>query len=282
MRTKIFTSLRDWFVDKEDNYKMVIAFSGGVDSTVLAKAAVQSLKSPEAVMAFSPTSTREEPEQGKKLAELVGIPLRLVKTEEMSSPDFTRNDQYRCYHCKMIRFSFLLNKIREERQSDRDFRSVLLLDGTNADDGNDFRPGTRAARELGIRSPFAELGIGKKTIRELAAYWFLPNARQPSHPCLATRLAYGLEITDFRLRQIEQAESRLHYLGLRDCRVRMDKLDTARIEVPDTEISRLATDSVRISLVHDFRQLGFRYISLDLEGFESGKMNREIEVSGKE
>ena len=149
-----------------------------------------------------------------------------------------------------------------------------MVDGTNADDANDFRPGTKAAREAGVRSPFAELGITKAEIRALARSWGLSVAEKPSNPCLATRIGYGLSLDVATLRRIEAAEISVKRFGFSTCRVRVDAPGAARIEVPESEIDAASTPDVRRALVAELRGLGFAFVSLDLEGFASGKGNR--------
>jgi uncharacterized protein len=153
---------------------------------------------------------------------------------------------------------------------------LVLVDGTNADDANDFRPGTKAAREAGVRSPFAELGITKAEIRALARGWGLSVAEKPSNPCLATRIGYWLPLDVATLCRIEAAEVAVKRFGFSTCRVRVDAPGAARIEVPESEIDAASTPDVRRALVAELRKLGFAFVSLDLEGFASGKGNRVL------
>ncbi len=259
--------LLDWFRSIDS---CVVAFSGGLDSTVVAKAATICLgEKAVAVMATSATSSQNELEEAKTVA--AGIPIRFVDFagSEMSDERFCENNVDRCYYCKKIRF-----------QAIRDFAEKsgmgTILDGSNADDLGDYRPGRRAALELGLQSPLAELGFDKKTIRELARFWNLPNSEKPAAPCLATRIAYGLRITDERLRRVEAAEEMLHRLGFSPVRVRLHSDDLARIEVEKKDRARLCDMPVSEQILQKFSQLGFQYATVDLGGFRSGSMNVAI------
>ena len=293
--------LFDWF-DRND---CAVAFSGGVDSATLAKALVLATERrptltsedgtptgvrkapPTGFFAVGATSTDEEKRDAGRLAAEIGIALQVLETQELNDARFVANSPERCYWCKKIRFAELgrlaVETLRTTRKNgaddatqsvDKEGVPLVLVDGTNADDANDFRPGTKAAREAGVRSPFAELGITKAEIRALARSWGLSVAEKPSNPCLATRIGYGLSLDVATLRRIEAAEIAVKRFGFSTCRVRVDAPGAARIEVPESEIDAASTPDVRRALVAELRGLGFAFVSLDLEGFASGKGNR--------
>ena len=298
--------LFDWF-DRND---CAVAFSGGVDSATLAKALVIATERrptlttedgtatgvrkapPTGFFAVGATSTDEEKRDAGRLAAEIGIALQVLETQELKDERFVANSPERCYWCKKIRFAELgrlaVATLRsgeegEDGGATQDVKKtafpLVLIDGTNADDANDFRPGTKAAREAGVRSPFAELGITKAEIRALARSWGLSVAEKPSNPCLATRIGYGLTLDVATLRRIETAEIAVKRFGFSTCRVRVDAPGAARIEVPEAEIDAASTPDVRRALVAELRNLGFAFVSLDLEGFASGKGNRILDAT---
>lgn len=298
--------LFDWF-DRND---CAVAFSGGVDSATLAKALVLATERrttlttedgaatgvrkspPTGFFAVGATSTDEEKRDAERLAAEIGIALQVLETQELNDERFVANSPERCYWCKKIRFAELgrlaVETLRTTRKNGEDGAAqavekeevpLVLVDGTNADDANDFRPGTKAAREAGVRSPFAELGITKAEIRALARSWGLSVAEKPSNPCLATRIGYGLSLDVATLRRIEAAEIAVKRFGFSTCRVRVDAPGAARIEVPESEIDAASTPDVRRALVAELRKLGFAFVSLDLEGFASGKGNRILDAA---
>ncbi|MBR4834448.1 MAG: ATP-dependent sacrificial sulfur transferase LarE [Thermoguttaceae bacterium] len=297
--------LFDWF-DRND---CAVAFSGGVDSATLAKALVLATErqpflttddgtstgvrkaAPTGFFAVGATSTDEEKREASALAAEIGIALQVLETQELNDERFVANSPERCYWCKKIRFAELgrlavatlrgaavADAKKEENVAlqtvEKTTFPLVFIDGTNADDANDFRPGTKAAREAGVRSPFAELGITKAEIRALARGWGLSVAEKPSNPCLATRIGYWLPLDVATLRQIEAAEVAVKRFGFSTCRVRVDAPGTARVEVPEAEIDAASTPEVRRALVAELRGLGFAFVALDLEGFASGKGNR--------
>ena len=298
--------LFDWF-DRND---CAVAFSGGVDSATLAKALVLATERrptltteggtptgvrkspPTGFFAVGATSTDEERNDARRLAAEIGIALQVLETQELNDARFVANSPERCYWCKKIRFAELgrlaIETLRPARKNgenettqvvEKEDVPLILVDGTNADDANDFRPGTKAAREAGVRSPFAELGITKAEIRALARSWGLSVAEKPSNPCLATRIGYGLPLDVATLRRIEAAEIAVKRFGFSTCRVRVDAPGAARIEVPEAEIDAASTPDVRRALVAELRNLGFAFVSLDLEGFASGKGNRILDAT---
>jgi uncharacterized protein len=247
-----------------------VAFSGGIDSTVVAQAARLALGDRAvAVTADSASVPRAELEDARRLAEQIGIRHLVVQTEEFTDPDYIRNDGSRCYHCK----SELYDCIEELLPR---LGVAVICSGANLDDQGDYRPGLRAASEHKVRHPLQEAGFRKAVVRALARSWGLPTWDKPASPCLSSRLAPGVAVTTERTGRVEAAEVYLRGLGLRECRVRLHEGELARIEVPLTEITRLASLEVREPLARRLRELGFRFVTLDLEGFRSGSMNELI------
>lgn len=260
--------LLDWF---RPFRSCAVAFSGGLDSTVVAKAA--SLAIAEhcvAVTARSESSRKHEGEEAQAVADSIPIRSVLFESQEINDPAYTINDRNRCYHCKRIRFEAIAQYARENRYE-------IVVDGSNADDLNDFRPGKQAVEENGVRSPLSELGITKAEVRQLARYWNLPNSELPASPCLSTRLSYGLEITDQRLRMIEQAEDFLASLGFSPLRVRLHPDNLARIEVKPESLNRLISKNMRTKIITELKRIGFDFVSVELEGFRSGSMNVSVQ-----
>jgi len=244
-----------------------VAFSAGVDSTVVAKAARLALGDRAiAVTGVSASLAIGELDEAKQLAKQIGIRHELVVTEEQRNPDYARNASDRCYHCKTELYQKL------EGLSEK-FNVAVTLSGANADDAGDYRPGMKAATDLGVCSPLLECGITKSEVRALAEAWDLPVWDKPAAPCLASRVAYGVEVTSERLTMIDQAESFLKNLGLADCRVRYHEGDMARIEVLPNDVPKLVQSPYREDLIAKLKELGFKFVSLDLEGFRSGSLN---------
>jgi len=244
-----------------------VAFSAGVDSTVVAKAAQLALGDRAvAVTGISPSLAVGELEEARRLAEWIGIRHEMIATHEFTKADYTRNAPDRCYHCK----SELYTQI--EQVAPR-LNVRVIVNGANADDAGDYRPGAQAAEEHVVRSPLMECGIGKTEVRQLAAHWGLPIWDKPAMPCLASRVAYGEEVTPERLSMIDRAEQLLRDRGLRTVRVRYHRGDLARLEVPAEELGRLVAEPTRRTLVDGLKELGFRFITIDLEGFRSGSLN---------
>jgi uncharacterized protein len=246
---------------------VAVAFSGGIDSTVVAKAAFLALGDRAvAVTADSPSVARSELEDARRLAALIGIRHEVIQTAEFDNPNYQRNDGSRCYHCK----SELYDQILARRPA---VGVGVICSGANLDDLGDYRPGLTAAAERHVRHPLQEAGFTKADVRALARAWDLPTWDKPASPCLSSRLAPGLAVTTERTARVEAAEAYLKTLGLRDCRVRLHEGELARIEVPVVEVSRLAAPAVRDGLARRFRELGFKFVTLDLEGFRSGSLN---------
>ncbi len=244
-----------------------VAFSGGVDSTVVAKAAQLALaEQAVAVTGVSASLAGGELDEARRLAALIGIRHEVISTEEFENPSYVRNAPDRCYHCKTELYT------RMEGLAER-LGVAVMANGANLDDQGDYRPGMSAAAEHRVVSPLLECEFTKADVRELAAHWGLPVWDKPASPCLSSRVAYGQEVTPQRLAMIERAEQVLREMGLRELRVRYHGDDLARIEVPAAELPRLAAAGAAANLVARLKSLGFRYVTLDLEGFRSGSLN---------
>jgi uncharacterized protein len=250
--------------------KTVVAFSGGVDSTFLLAAAVRAL-GPENVIAataVSATLTDDEKAAALELSRSLGVEHVFLETDEFEHAIFTANDPLRCYHCKKIRFQALV-----DRAAARGFR--WIVEGSNADDADDYRPGSRAVAELdAVRSPLQEAGLTKAEIRDVSRQWKLPTWKKPSDACLATRLEYGLELTPQRLQQVDEAEKFLRPMVSGQLRVRHHGT-LARIEVDPGCIRQLAEHASQID--EKLKALGFDHVSLDLGGYKMGSMNLGLE-----
>jgi len=249
-----------------------VAFSGGVDSTLLLAAAKRKLgKRVVALTAVSSIHPSGEKEMTIQMADQLGVRHVLLASDELEDPLFRSNPVDRCYYCKLRLFMAM------RHQAD-DLGLQVIAHGANLDDLQDYRPGFRAAHELNIVAPLIEAGFTKEEIRQLARQWRLANWDRPAMACLATRIPYGRPIRSADLRQIDRAELFLHSLGVGQCRVRHYG-DMARIEVDATQIFRLADPSIRLEIVKSLRALGYEHVCLDLEGYASGKMNRGNGIS---
>jgi len=249
-----------------------VALSGGVDSGVVAKAARLALDDRAlAVTGRSSSIADGELDAARSLASLIGIRHEIVDTDEFANPDYTRNAPDRCYHCKTELYT-QLGALTER------LAVAVVANGANADDLSDYRPGMDAAREHGVRSPLAECGITKSEVRQLAADWSLPIWDKPAAPCLSSRIAYGEEVTPGRLAMIDQAEQFLRSHGLGQLRVRYHRGDLARIEVPFESLAAFSDPEARSAIVSRLRELGFKYVTVDLQGFRSGILNDLIPV----
>lgn len=248
----------------------VVAFSGGVDSTFLAAVAHKVLgDNAQAFTVSSPTLPEEEIEDAKRFAKAIGIKHTVVEINELEMPDFTRNNPDRCYYCKKNRFQKLIDWAKEQGING-------VLDGGNLDDKKDYRPGMRALEELGtVRSPLLENGFTKDDIRAVAKAWGLEVWDKPSSPCLATRISYNHEITGEALMMIEKGEKYLHQFIDGPLRVRYHE-GMARIEVSREDFQIFADDERREAIRKAFEEFGFTYVSVDLQSFKSGNLNREV------
>jgi len=254
---------------------VAVAFSGGIDSTVVAKAAHLALGARAmAVTADSPSVPRSELEDAQRLARQIGIRHQIVATEEFQDADYVRNDGTRCYYCKSELYSRIETLLP-------DLGMAVICSGANLDDLGDYRPGLKAAAEHAVRHPLQEAGCTKVDVRALARAWDLPTWDKPASPCLSSRLAPGVQVTPERTGQVEAAEVYLRSLGYRECRVRLHEGELARIEVPAAELARLADPAIRESLVRKLKELGFQYVTLDLEGFRSGSLTALVSRESK-
>lgn len=247
---------------------LVVAFSGGVDSSVVAAAANQTGGDVVAVTAQSPAVARWQLDWARRVAEQVGISHQFVSTDESDRSSYRRNHSDRCFFCKQTLYEFLTPIANQ--------RGATIVSGTNADDLGDHRPGITAGTQAHVQTPLADLKIGKEKVRQLATHFGLENASLPASPCLASRIAYHLEVTPERLRRIEVAEDWLRERGVSDCRVRLHADEMARIEVPQQEFAMVLDWTQNQDLVGSFITMGFRYVTLELGGLSSGSQNRGL------
>ncbi|NEQ41651.1 MAG: ATP-dependent sacrificial sulfur transferase LarE [Okeania sp. SIO3I5] len=266
MLTKKLEELKNIFTEME---KALIAYSGGIDSTLIAKIAYDVLGDKAlAVTAVSPSLLPEDLEDARIQAAVIGISHEEVKTNEMENQNYTSNPINRCYFCKSE-----LHDTLKPLGLKRGYSYVV--DGVNADDLRDYRPGIQAAKERGARSPLAEVGISKFEVRQLAKELDLPWWDKPGQPCLSSRFPYGEEITLEKLQRVGRGERYLRDLGFKNLRVRSEK-DTARIEILPEQIKEFVLTIDLPKLVGKFQEFGFIYVTLDLEGYRSGKLNQVL------
>lgn len=251
---------------------VLVAFSGGVDSTFLLKTAHEVLgKNVLAVIASSETYPQREREEALRLARKFNIRYKVIETKELESSDFANNPPQRCYFCKKELFS----KLKDIAEAES---IPYVLDGSNYEDTADFRPGTKAAEELGIRSPLKEVHLGKGEIRQLSKRSSLPTWNKPSLACLSSRFPYYTKIDTKNLKQVAQAEEYLRKLGFTQVRVRHHG-QIARIEIEPPEFLKITEKKVREAVIKNFKKFGYIYIALDLAGFRSGSMNEPLNLA---
>lgn len=257
---------------------VLVAFSGGVDSTFLLKVARETLPPlmgvgdrVVALTAISPTYPTTELDEAKRLASVIGVRHIIVDSSELLIPGFVENTEKRCYYCKMELFKICLEKARE-------LGFKYVVDGSNTDDLVDYRPGRDAAEELGIMSPLVVAGLSKADIRGLSRLMGLETWKKPQLACLSSRFPYGTRITLERLRRVEGCEGVLRGLGFHQFRVRYHN-EIARIEVAPDEIARFLEDGIRETILQRFKEMGFIYIALDLQGYRTGSMNEALKES---
>jgi uncharacterized protein len=251
-----------------DSGRVGVAFSGGVDSAVVARAAALACGgNAVAITAVSASLAEGEREAAQELARTIGIPHRILETTEFENADYLKNAPDRCYFCKTELYTQIA-RLAPELELD------TVVNGANLDDRGDHRPGMKAASEYQVRSPLIEAGLTKEDVRALARDWDLPVWDKPASPCLSSRIAYGLEVTPERVTRVDQAERLLREeLGIRELRVRHEAHDLARIEIPADEIARLVEPATRERVAAALHALGFKYVTIDLDGFRSGSMN---------
>lgn len=253
---------------------VVVAFSGGVDSTFLLKVAADVLgESVLAVTGVSPTYTQQEYSEALSFVQALGARHISIDTDELADPNFTSNPPRRCYYCKMELFG-KLGKIAEEEGLN------YVADASNTDDCSDYRPGREAARELSVRSPLIEADLAKDDIRRLSKALGLPTWNKPAGACLASRFPYGESITQAKLTRIESAEQLLRESGFLEVRVRSHG-DLARIEVAKDRVEELMSAQLRVKLAREFKRFGFAYVTVDLEGYRTGSMNETLTAADK-
>jgi uncharacterized protein len=251
--------------------RLMVAFSGGVDSSYLAWAANQALGGDSlSVTAVSPSYPESHRVVAEKIVADFGLAHRFVASHEMDRPAYRANASDRCYHCKSELFD-ILDALAAELGFDH------ICYGINTDDTSDFRPGHRAAREHEVLAPFLEIGLSKQEIRDLSRAAGLPTADLPASACLSSRLPYGTEVTVERLGQVEEGEERLRRLGFRQVRLRHHG-ELARVEVDPAELARALDPKMAERIVESLKPLGFRYVSLDLEGYRTGSLNEVLQI----
>lgn len=266
MLTEKLEQLKALFLEME---QALIAYSGGVDSTLVAQVAYDVLGDRAlAVTAMSPSLLPEELEDASIQAATIGIPHQIISTHEMENPNYTSNPVNRCYFCK----SELHDTLKPLAVQ---LGYPYVVDGVNADDLHDYRPGIQAAKERGARSPLAEISITKAEVRQISKELGLPWWNKPAQPCLSSRFPYGEEITVTKLQRVGRAEIYLRKLGYQNLRVRSEG-EIARIELPPEQIKEFVLKSDLQSIVSAFQEFGFIYVTLDLEGYRSGKLNQVL------
>jgi pyridinium-3,5-biscarboxylic acid mononucleotide sulfurtransferase len=267
---------RDRLIELLRSYgSCAVAYSGGLDSTVLAKAAQLALSERAvAVTGTSPSMPADQLAEATRLARQIGIRHELVATGELAVAAYYTNDADRCYHCKNELFAC----VEEVAQRSN---VAVIVEGSNSDDMVDYRPGLKAVQERNVKSPLAQCDLTKGEIRALAQAWGLSPWDKPASPCLSSRIAYGEQVTAERLSMIDQAEQFLRRLGFQPLRVRYHKDDVARIEVAVEQLPKFADHWLRSEVIAYLKTLGFKYVAVDLQGFRSGSMNAVL-TKGKE
>ncbi len=253
----------------------VVAFSGGVDSATVAAVAYRVLGSRAvAVTAQSESLSQYQRQLAAQVAQQIGIRHLWIDTQEVQDPRYQANTSQRCYYCKSELYAHLTQLAKQ-------WNLPVVVNGTNADDQGDWRPGLQAAEQFGVKSPLLECGIGKREVRQMARWLGLSVWDEPASPCLSSRVAYHVEVTPERLRRIEQAEAFLRSRGFHPVRVRLHPGELARVEVPPEFLPRLISSPLREELAQHFRQLGFAFVTVDVEGLRSGSLNQLVPLLSK-
>ena len=255
---------------RTEYYRVVVAFSGGVDSAVVAAAAFRALGS-NAVAWTSLGAAVPEVDRASAMsvARSIGIEHVMVPTHEIHNPDYLANGPDRCFHCKSTLYSTIAAWVKEHEYE-------TILSGTNVEDLGDYRPGLQAAADWNVQAPLADLGYDKQAVRGIAAMWGLEVANKPASPCLASRIAYGQVVTMGRLNRIQAMESWLHGQGFYDVRARLHAEDLLRLEIQATELAAAVSEPMRSQIAVKATELGFRYVTIDIQGRQSGSMNRVL------